>query len=210
MAGALLSKPSMQTHKSMKRSLQRKIRLPLATFFGLALCATALADDPLTEADQRLLAAMDAGYAYAKRAVPLADQEFEVLESHVKAPDPGHIVFWMYQPVMKALDETHHDTSLLRHYLRSKFPDESSQRTIMYVVVSQANEELHRLSSLGSVLLAEAIGGSPQQSQLVEQFIEGQRITSELQGALNWWMSSRMAAASASPEPSPSASPSGK
>jgi hypothetical protein len=213
MTGALLRKPSMQSHKRLTST-----KLPLAIATVLALCGTAFADDPvkempqrpLTDADLQLLSALDAGYAYAKKAVPLADQEFKVLESHVKTPDPGHIVFWMYQPVMKALDEPHHDTASLRHYLSLKVYNESSRLVQIDMAVSQTNGLLYHLASLGSLMLAEAVGGSPQQSQLVERFIESQRITLELQSALNGWMSSRGADASTSPdspEPSPSASP---
>jgi hypothetical protein len=197
------------------------IKLPLSIATGLSLCVSAFADEPvkemprrpLNEADQRLLAALDAGYAYAKNAVPLADQAFKTLESHVQKPDPGHIVFYMYQPVALALGDTHHNTALLRHYLSLKALNESSRMVTVYLTETEATALLSRLASLSGLMLAEAVGGSPQQSQLVEGFIEGQRITAELRSALEGWTSSRGADASTapdSPEPSPSPSPSEK
>jgi hypothetical protein len=203
----------MQPHKRLTST-----KLPLAIATVLALCATAFADDPvkempqrpLTDADLRLLAALNAGYAYAKKAVPLADQEFKALESHVQKPDPGHLVFWMYQPIALALGDTQHNTALLKRYLSLKALNESSRMVTIYLAETEATGLLSRLSSLSGLMLAEAVGGSPQQSQLVEGFIEGQRITSELRSALEGWTSSRGADASTSPdspEPSPSASP---
>ena len=158
-------------------------RIPLA-FVGLCfLAATGLAADARDYSAQDLIDTLEVVAAIARNAVPLAKQEFAVLEQKYQGKPYNTLIDRMRLPIAiseGSYEERNWEENLahLRGHLEAN--DRLAETEEILVTIDQ-------LRGLDGVLLAEAAAGASQEKRLLDLYVHMEAALGQLTLVHQYW-----------------------
>lgn len=144
-----------------------------------ALCPAVNASESLSDSQQKLLNVMDGLAVLGREAVPLAKQEFQVLDQKYKGDQYNTLIARLNAPMQ--LSESlwwPENVRSFREYVEAN--DRHGVAHLMIVTIGQ-------MRGLDGIMLAEAVAGSPQADRLLDLYQHLEAGLFELEYAHQVW-----------------------
>jgi hypothetical protein len=154
--------------------------LPLKTVFATFVIACACMFSTRAEesdSTKQLIGIMDTVRGIAREAVPLAKQEFPLLDAKFKGDQYNNLIAWLRTPVEKSGgvgDQTH-------------FPEAVEQGDKEFVSATVLGT-IDNLRGVDGVLLGEALAGSTLQAQLLDLYVREEAALTHLSMMYDTWL----------------------
>lgn len=147
-----------------------------AAFVSACACTlSARAEEP--DSAKQLIGIMETVSGIAREAVPLAKQEFPLLDAKFKGDQYNNLIGWLRTPVEKSSgigDQTH-------------FPEAVEQGQKEFVSATVLGT-IDNLRGVDGVLLGEALAGSTLQAQLLDIYVREEAALTHLSMLYDTWL----------------------
>jgi hypothetical protein len=155
------------------------IKLVRAMMLCAALCSTVNASDAFSDPAQKLLTVMDGVVDLARQAVPLAKQEFGVLEEKYKGDQSNSLIARLSAPMEMAKGLWWPENVQWFH----KFVEANDRHAVAHLMIVTIGQ----MRGVDGVMLAAAVAGSPQAERLLDLYQHLEAGLFELEYAHQVW-----------------------